>query len=56
MDVSNIQRLGFDYNTAVALSEKLKENKENKENSDNNGKKEKLDTSSRTDTDDEHQL
>ena len=25
MDVSNIQRLGFDYNTAVALSEMTKE-------------------------------
>lgn len=46
MDVSNIQRLGFDYNTAVALSEMPKENKEN---SDNKGKKEELNTSSRTD-------
>lgn len=47
MDVSNIQRLlGFDYNTAVALSEM---SKENKENSDNKGKKEELNTSSRTD-------
>lgn len=48
MDVSNIQRLGFDYNTAVALSEMPKENKEN---SDNKGKKEELNTSSRTDDD-----
>lgn len=49
MDVKDIQRLGrYDYSTAVALSEM---SKENKENSDNKGKKEELNTSSRTDDD-----
>lgn len=52
MDVKDIQRLGrYDYSTAVALSEMSKENKENKENSDNKGKKEELNTSSRTEDD-----
>ena len=49
MDVKDIQRLGrYDYSTAVALSEM---SKENKENSDNKGKKEELNTSSRTEDD-----
>lgn len=49
MDVKDIQRLGrYDYSTAVALSEM---SKENKENSDNKGKKEELNTFSRTDDD-----